>query len=168
MTNAKRVRHLQLLYPGQIVLTASDWPDQSVFRLVAERLRLPLVGLAVPVQQAVDILGNADVYIGGRFHPSILAMRGGTPVLALSSKWFKMRALTDMAGLPSATFDALDLEHETSAIGQRLLSFLEQGSDLRSRLRSWADEMAQNSWDNVAYLDLLRSRSGVPGNGVWD
>jgi polysaccharide pyruvyl transferase WcaK-like protein len=155
------IQHLQSLYSGQIVLTASDWVDQSIFRAIAERAGLPLVGLTAPVQQVVDILGNADAYIGGRWHPSIFALRGGTPVLALSSMTFKMRALTDMAGLSSATFDALGLEHEMSAIGQQLLSYLEQGDDLRSRLCSWADEMAENSWDNVAYLDRLQTSTGV-------
>ena len=61
-----------------------------------------------------------------------------------------------MAGLSSATLDALDLEHEMGAIGQQLLFYLEQGNDLRSRLYSWAGEMAENSWDNVAYLSDLR------------
>ena len=72
-----------------------------------------------------------------------------------------MRALTDMAGLPSATFDALDLTHETDGIGRQLSSYLEEGDELRSRLCSWADEMAANSWDNVAYLDRLQTRTGV-------
>ena len=30
---------------------------------------------------------------------------------------------------------------------------LAQGSDLRRRLRAGADGMAENSWDNVAFLD---------------
>lgn len=155
------MKHIRSVYSGQIVLTVSDIAEQMVFESMAAELNLPLVGVTTPVQQAVDILGNADAYIGGRWHPSIFALRGGTPVLALSSKTFKMRALTDMAGLSSATFDALDLEHETGAIGQQLLSYLEQGDDLRSRLCSWAEEMAKSSWENVAYLDRLQRRTGV-------
>ncbi len=155
------IKHLQSVYSGQIVLTASDTTDHTVFRLLAARLGLPLVGPATPVQQAVDILGNADAYIGGRWHPAIFALRGGTPVVPLSSNTFKMRALTDMAGLSSATFDFRNLGQEASAIGQQLLSYLEQGNDLRSRLRSWADEMAESSWDNVSYLDGLRARMGL-------
>jgi polysaccharide pyruvyl transferase WcaK-like protein len=113
---------------------------------------LPLIGLSAPVQQAVDVLGHADAYIGGRWHVSIFALRGGTPVLALAADGFKMRALVDMAGLPSTTFDPLGLQREKSAIGRRLSACLEQGQDLRDRLCTWAEEMAASSWDNVAFL----------------
>ena len=91
-------------------------------------------------------------------------MRGGTPVLPFSAKTFKMRALTDMARLSSAVFDDLDLEQETGAIGQQRLSYLAQGNDLRSRLCSWVEEMAENSWDNVAYLGGLQARTEVASN----
>lgn len=151
------IQHLQSTYSGKILLTVSDVVDQSIFRTLAERFRLPLIGVATPVQQAVDILGNADAYIGGRWHPSIFALRGGTPLVALSGQTFKMQALSDMTGLSSAAFDALDLGHETRAISRQLSLCLEQGSDLRSRLCSWADEMAESSWGNVAYLDKLRT-----------
>ena len=76
-------------------------------------------------------------------HPSIFALRGGTPILALSSKTFKMRALADMAGLSAAPSLTLShMEGETHAIGRQLVSYLEQGSDLRSRLSSWGDGIA--------------------------
>jgi polysaccharide pyruvyl transferase WcaK-like protein len=156
------VRHLGSVYSGQIVMTVSDGVDDPVLRPIAERFALPLIGVTTPVQQAVDILGNADAYIGGRWHPSIFALRGGTPIIALSSKTFKMRALMDMAGLPPRTFDAVDLQNETDAIGQLLSVYVEQGADLRRRLCSWADEMAENSWDNVAYLHGLAARPRVP------
>ena len=155
------IKHLQSVYSGTIVLTASAELDQPVFRLLAERFDLPLVGVTTPVQQVVDILGNADAYIGGRWHASIFALRGGTPLLALSSQTFKMQALAGMSGSSSGTFDALDLRREAQAIGRQLSLVLEQGSDLRSRLRVWADEMAENSWDNVAYLGRYQREQGA-------
>ena len=109
--------------------------DQPVFRPIAKELDLPLVGLTIPVQQAVDILGNAEVYIGGRWHPSIFALRGGTPIIPMSSKTFKMQALVNMSGLSSCAFDALNLEEAKDSIGHQLSSYLEQGGELRNRLR---------------------------------
>lgn len=161
------LEHFRSVYSGQIVLTVSCLVDQAIFRPVAERLELPLIGLPTPTQQAVDILGNADAYVGGRWHPSIFALRGGTPVLGLSGKTFKMQALTDMAGLSSHSFDALSLEGQRDAIGQQLLFYLEQGVELRSRLRAWAEEKAENSWDNVAYLKRRQERP-QPLEGVED
>lgn len=146
------VSHLQKVYPGQIVLTASDSKDQTIFRPVAKALRLPLVGLSTPVQQAVDLVGNAQAYVGGRWHPSIFALRGGTPVIPLSSKTFKMQALIAMAGLPTTTFDSLDLLGEKEGIGKALNSFVSQGEGLRKQLHQWAAQQSSNSWDNVAFL----------------
>lgn len=148
--------HLRKFFDGQIVLTASDIKDEMIFRSVAKVLDLPLVGLRTPVQQAVDIVGNAQAYIGGRWHPSIFALRGGVPVIPLSSKTFKMQALIAMAGMPNKNFDALDLTSEKQQIGEALLSALEQGDTLRTRLRTWAATQATNAWENVA---LVRRQS---------
>jgi hypothetical protein len=145
-------QHLRTRYPGQIVLTASDGKDQTLLRPVARALGLPLVGLTIPVQQAVDIVGNAQAYVGGRWHPAIFALRGGAPVIPLSSKTFKIQALVAMAGLPTTTFNALDLAGEKEGIGRALLEAVQQGEPLRQRLRLWAQQQAENSWDNLAFL----------------
>lgn len=146
------IRGLRTAYSGQIVLTASDPVDEEIFRPLARELDLPLVGLTTPIQQAVDILGNADAYIGGRWHPSIFALRGGTPILPLSAKTFKMQALSEMAGLSVPPFDAEHPDRDAQAIAQQMSSFLDGGVDLREQIRSRAEEMAEDSWANVAYL----------------
>ncbi|MBK7543341.1 MAG: polysaccharide pyruvyl transferase family protein [Candidatus Competibacteraceae bacterium] len=146
------IRYIQSIYPGQIVLTVSDIVDQPVFRTIAKELALPLVGLATPVQQVVDIIGNAEAYIGGRWHPSIFALRGGTPIIPLSAKTFKMQALIEMAGLNSITFDALGLDKIKYPLGNQLYSYLEQGVDLRKKIRIWAQEAAKNCWGNIEFL----------------
>lgn len=153
------IKHIQSVYSGQIVLTASDVIDQEVFRPIAAQLHLPLIGLTTPVQQAVDILGNADAYVGGRWHPSIFALRGGTPIIPISSKTFKMRALAEMAGLPSGTFCASTLQHTKDSICEQILSHLQQGNELRNRLCKWAEDQAENSWDNVSYLINMNQKS---------
>lgn len=94
------VLRLREAYSGTILLLASADLDQLPFRTLASRLHLPIIGVNTPVQQAVDILGSADAYIGGRWHPSIFAIRGGTPLIALSSQTFKMQALATLAGSP--------------------------------------------------------------------
>lgn len=153
---ARLIRHLRSIYEGQIVLTASDLRDEALFRPIAKEFGLPLIGLNTPVQQSVDILGNAQAYIGGRWHPSIFALRGGTPIITLSSLTFKMQALAQMAGLAHATFNALDLNGETGPIGSLLLNYLEQGEQLRSNLMEWAESESLKSWDNVAYLQRMQ------------
>ena len=143
---------LSTFYPGQIILTAADVVDAQVFRPVSSQLGLPLLGLHTPTQQAVDVIGNADAYIGGRWHPAIFALRGGAPLISLAGKTFKMRALSEMAGLSGKSFDACEVEESLPGIGEQLLSLLEPGEDLRRRLRSWGDAMSENAWDNLRWL----------------
>jgi len=149
---ARLVEHLRSVYEGQIVLTASDLVDQRVFRPLAVALDMPLVSTRIPVQQAVDILGHADAYVGGRWHPSIFAARGGTPFVPLSAKTFKMQAISNAAGLPATPHDALRVGDRREAIACDLMALLEAGTTLRERLRRWADEQATRSVGHTAGL----------------
>jgi len=141
---------------GQVVLTASDVPDERVMRPLAEALELPLLGLATPVQQAVDVLGNATVYVGGRWHPAIFALSGGTPVVPLSSNSHKLRGLLDMFELPSGDLDALALEGGADVLVGRAEALASQGRPLRERLAGRSRELAARVG---GHLD------GLPGAG---
>ena len=159
---ATLIDHIRSVYHGQIVLTAGDKPDQAIFELVASRLKLPLVGMGTPVQQAVDILGNADAFVGGRWHSSIFALRGGAPVVALSARTFKMQALLRSAGLPDEPFDVFSLQKNGDSLIRTLSAHLEGGDELRYRLRGWSGEQAEQAWENVDYLRAHASARAIP------
>ncbi|MBK8508691.1 MAG: polysaccharide pyruvyl transferase family protein [Candidatus Competibacteraceae bacterium] len=146
------IAYLKTKYSGQIVLTASDIIDQPIFRAIAKKFDLPLIGLTTPVQQAIDIVGNAEAYLGGRWHPSIFALRGGTPVIPFTSKTFKMEALVKMAGSCSSTFNALCLNDSKKEIAMQLLKYVDQGNELRVKIRDWAQNISKDSWDNVMFI----------------
>jgi hypothetical protein len=149
---AALVARLRAVYGGQILLTVSGLQELEAFRPLARELGLPLVAPTIPVQQAVDILGNADAYVGGRWHSAIFALRGGAPVVPLSAKQGKMGSLMQAANLPAAEFDAFAPGRDAEAIARALRLLLDAGDALRGRLRTWADEMAADSWENVAYV----------------
>ena len=146
------IEKLRSVYDGQIVLTASDLTDESVFRPIAKEMDLPLIPVTIPIQQAVDVVGNSDAYLGGRWHPSIFALRGGSPVIPLLAKTFKMQALTSQAGLSSDHHDVFSLGEAAEAICRELTGYLAQGAELRGRLRDWGVRMGEESWGNVSYL----------------
>lgn len=136
----------------QVVLTASDGPDEDVFRPLAAELGLPLVATAAPVQQAVDLIGNAAAYVGGRWHPAIFGLRGGTPFVPLTSNSFKLSALAEMVGLPSPAIDSMDLAASVDTAVALMERHLEGGEGLRARLRSQAAHMAAECHGHVARL----------------
>ena len=63
-----------------------------------------------------------------------------------------MQALIEMAGLNSITFDALGLDKIKYPLGNHLHFYLEQGVDLRKKIRIWAQEAAKNCWGNIEFL----------------
>ena len=155
---AALVAHLGSVYDGQIVLTVSGLQELEVFRPLAAGLNLPMISPTTPVQQAVDVLGNSDAYVGGRWHSAIFALRGGAPVIPLSAKQSKMTSLMLAASLPHRTFDALDLARNGEDVAEALSQILSGGSTIRSSLRDWGDRMAQDTWENVSYLDSFHRR----------
>jgi hypothetical protein len=157
------IEHIRSVYPGQIVLVASDMGEQIIFESIAPQLDLPLIGVRTPVQQAVDIVGNGDAYVGGRWHPAIFALRGGAPVVAMTAKTFKMQSLMRSAGLPETTFDAFDLAGNKDSMIHVLLDHLEGGDELRNRLRNWARAEAEHAWEHVAYLRECQRDRGLAG-----
>ena len=138
----------------QVVLTASDRPDEAMFRPLAAALDLPLVATPTPVLQAVDLIGNAAAYVGGRWHPAIFGLRGGTPFVPLSSNSFKLAALAEMVGLPSPDLDAMDLSASVDRAVELVERHIAEGEALRERLRGLAARMAVESAGHVARLPV--------------
>ena len=159
---ADLVARLRAHYQGQILLTACELPELDIFRPLSRELGLPLIPPTIPVQQAVDILGNADAYVGGRWHSAIFALRGGAPVVPLSAKQGKMRALMLAAKLPGAEFDAFTVGRDAEAIAGALSSLLEAGDTLRGRLLAWSDDMELECRDQVASVRRWATGGDTP------
>lgn len=137
---------------GPVVLTASCRSDAEILRPVAETHSLPLFGPRTPVQQAVDVLGNAAAYVGGRWHPSVYAATGGTPAVTLTANTDKTAGLVELLGLDAPTFDALALEDEIDDIVAVTREYVERGSELRSAVSARASELAIDAEENVRAL----------------
>ena len=122
----------------QVLLVASCEVDAAIMRRVAAQAGLPLLGLNVPVVQAIDVLGNARLHVGGRWHAGIFATTGGTPLVALDSNSHKMRTLARELQPEAPVFDALRLAQETDALVAWARKQLDGGEALRSRLSGHA------------------------------
>lgn len=136
-----------------VVLTASCTSDAELFRPLAEREGYPLIGPHTPVRQAIDVLGQAEAYVSGRWHPSIYALTGGTPIVTLTANTYKTAGLVDQVGLDAPTFEALALHEEIEPIVELVESYTEEGEALRERLRDRREELAGRAERNVRYLD---------------
>lgn len=140
---------------AQVVLTVSSQPDDRILGPVAKQLGLPIFGFATPSQQAVDILGNAAAYVGGRWHPGIMALTGGTPLVSFSANSdFKSKGLVEMVGLDQPAFSAWEIDASLDEIVALTKQRIEEGDALRQRLLISVRELRSTCQKHV---ELMRS-----------
>jgi len=142
---------------GPVVLTAPCEIDSTIMRRVQAATGFPLLGINLPVRQAIDLIGNATVHVGGRWHPGIFAATGGTPTVALTSNSHKVRSLMRQLGMEGPVFDALDLDAHLDPIVAQAGAYLEAGAVLRDRLRDRSRDLGAQVDRN---LDWFRERAG--------
>ncbi|MDI5934157.1 polysaccharide pyruvyl transferase family protein [Halomonas kalidii] len=145
----------------QLVLVAASWQDQRIFQPVAAELGLPLIGIDATFQHAIDVIGNARAYIGGRWHSGIFAHTGGTPVVALGAYTPKMQALLNHIGLDGEPFDPFDLAEQAPRIAARVRDCLSQGDRLRATLQEGARECAHRARLNVCRVQRRAGTSAI-------
>ncbi|MBL8800201.1 MAG: polysaccharide pyruvyl transferase family protein [Planctomycetia bacterium] len=137
---------------GQVVLTAPCHVDERILRQVSRKLNLPLIGRSAPTQQAVDILGNAQLHISGRWHPTIFAAVGGAPAITLTANTYKLNGLNELLGLSTPTFDALALERQVDDIVDLAAVYFRQGPTDRTARRNLAAGLAERAAHHSRWL----------------
>ena len=70
---------------------------------VARYTNTPYIPVETSVMMAGAILANAQVFISGRYHPTIFASLGGTPCIFLKSHGHKMESIQELLGYQNKT-----------------------------------------------------------------
>lgn len=78
-----------------IVLVAPDEGD-AFLAAVGVRTHKPVVGPTTPILRGCGLLAHADAYVSGRYHPSIMAALGGTPLVHFTSNSHKLEGLREL------------------------------------------------------------------------
>lgn len=136
-----------------VVLVAACGGDEDFMQEVSKELSLPVLGTAMPTHQAVDVLGNAALYVGGRWHSCIKAVTGGTPIVVLSSNTnYKAEGIIELMELDHEPFDSFRINELAEDIVSQSIDYLNQGLTLRKRLFARAQELSVSAEKNVRYL----------------
>ena len=135
-----------------VVLTVPCVAEQKIMRKVYAALRLPVLGSNLPVRQAIDVIGNAAVHIGGRWHLSIFAATGGTPIIALSANTHKMHSLMQQLQIDDPVFDALQLTDHIDAIVSLAKRHIEAGTSLREKILQRSRELSAQVAGNMDFV----------------
>jgi polysaccharide pyruvyl transferase CsaB len=136
--------------------------DTEVANRIRSRMRLQdrahvFDGASDPARLA-GAIGACDVVLGMRYHSVLFAMRQGVPVVGLAYDP-KVRRLLRAAGAEEYTIE-LNAIHTPDLIA-RIESAMDDAG-LRSRLRSAADEMAEQA----EHLDVTSTNSPTPATAV--
>lgn len=143
------VQSIECMIPDVgIVLTAAGHPDEQFMLKVSEETRYPLVKLNNTSKIAASIIGNSELYLGGRWHPSIFALLGRTPLVGFNGNTFKIQAIKEQFDLeyPIYRCEEMDshIDEITASVSQRLDRKDEQNIPTEMELREMRDLAKMN------------------------
>lgn len=138
---------------AQVVLVAPCEVDAAIMRKVQAATGFPLLGLNLPVVQGIDVLGNARVHVGGRWHPGIFAATGGTPLVAMGANTHKMATLMRDLHPDEPVFEAGGLVDQLDAIVARARAQADAGPALRAQVLERAAAMRRQVDGNLAFVE---------------
>lgn len=142
-------RELKEVCP-QVLLTVSARADEHLLAPVAERMGLDMVGLNLSVRDSLDLLANASLYVGGRYHPTIFSLKGGVPIIPFSANTHKIEGLLDLVGLDAEVFDPFSLPRTAGRIRDLARARLDSGAIQEQS--ATGEDLSELAYKNVGYL----------------
>lgn len=133
---------------ANILLVAPAQHDEHILFRVAESFSLPLVKVSNSSLVGASIIGNSELYLGGRWHGSIFALLNGARLINFEANTFKMRALKQMVRSDHPIFPTYNLAPKVDEISKLVMSELNREDSPRENLRG----MKHNAKENIAYI----------------
>lgn len=144
------VQKLKECYKNNIYLVEVCEGD-SFLREVSAQTECPLISVETPLVAAAKILANAEVFVSGRYHPSILASLGGTPCVFMGSNSHKTRSLQNLLQYSSIyEFGAIPSHDEIERIVEIAMSRI---SESRDNIKKRCKELCQEA---ETIVDLVK------------
>lgn len=156
---------LGLGYP--VYLTENDAPD-SFLRRVAAETGAGLVPANSPILACGSVLAHAELFVSGRYHPSIFASLGGTPCICLGSHAHKMNSFCRIMEYEAQPFfSGMPGDEETAAIVETARKLLDGGNALRQKIRNVAQERCREAKTLPAFLQaqMIQAEPAVQMRG---
>jgi polysaccharide pyruvyl transferase WcaK-like protein len=121
---------------------------------VAEETDTPIIPGEVPILMGGAILANAQLFVTGRYHPSIMAAMGGTPCVFLGADSHKTQSLQRMVGYEDPhVFSAIPSPDEHDGILARGQELLNGGQTVRDRIQREAEARAEETAELATFVN---------------
>lgn len=110
---------------------------------VAQHTNVPFIPVNTNILAGMSILANAQVFVSGRWHPSIMASNFGTPCVFLGSNSHKTMALQAMLNYTKKEeYHALPNENEIQQIVENVNTLIIKGNEVRNNIEKQCDKLA--------------------------
>lgn len=147
-TKAKET-HLYLIesvvstFPEHQVLLVESCAGDEFMRAISLNLSLPLLSVRSAILAAASVLGRAELFISGRFHPSIMASLHGTPCIWLGSNSHKCLSIQQVLEYPNPhEYPAFPSCQDVDDILKEASEILREKVRHRSRISSIASKLS--------------------------
>ena len=134
---------------GQVVFVDGNGEYSRKFKGMASEAGIGQVNVDnCSYEDLYHVLGHAELYISGRWHPSILCAMAGTPLVLMGANSHKTQGLLELFDYPGKIFDLARLPWATEGLlaeAKRILSMRESlGEMLRGKSRDFAAAAERN------------------------
>ncbi len=140
------INKLQEIKPQiKIYLVETGAPGKSFLNKIAEKTNCPIIPVNINLLDMLSILGHAELFISGRWHPSIMALINGTSCIFTTSNSHKTESLaSDFYGDNQKVYSCfLENENDINDIIKNCLDLLNDNEKRRSE-RKRIKEIASN------------------------
>jgi len=121
---------------------------------VSQATQTPIIPTRINLIQAISILANAEVFISGRYHPTIMASLGGTPCILLDSNSHKTYSIQLLLEYKEPKIYHPELSDEIiEYIYNDCQALLLEGTHLREKIKTRVKQLSINAQKIVDYLD---------------
>lgn len=163
-------RKLTVLLVAHTLGPIEDEDDRTITRAVYQALppedaeKVVLCELDLSPQQLCTLYGHAKLVVATRFHAVLLALRGGSPVLAIPYFGVKTQGALSDLGLSSSLMDARDVAPDS--LRMRIETLLHTAPAARLEISVLAERLHAESMRSGAMLKLAARRVAVavPGH----
>ncbi|HIK06691.1 MAG TPA: polysaccharide pyruvyl transferase family protein [Trichormus sp. M33_DOE_039] len=136
-----------------LVLVQSCGGDRFL-QQVASQTNIPIVPVQTPILLAATVLAHAQVFISGRYHPSIMASLGGTPCIFLGSNSHKTKSLQEVLEHENVVeFSAYPSLQECQEIFKLAQKILEDGEQRRNKIKTIVEKLAEDATNVINFIE---------------
>jgi len=138
---------------ANILLVAPAQHDEHILLQVAESFSLPLAKVSNNSLVGASIIGNSELYLGGRWHGSIFALLNGTRLINFEANTFKMNALKQMIGSEHPIYPIRGSDNNPEEIGRAVIGKLcecceEDGRKISKKMQDYARKNTLGIYDS--------------------